>query len=216
MTDQNWAVRGILVFVAMGMIVFAARRHQAHWALRFSVAALALVYFSYAPWVSMWSDFHKSHPAIEWPHYVVRPWFHATLAGTALLALVWGSLPIWRFRHRLFSSWRMMLGEEVWVDKDAAIKLIRSSQWGRLRAPSTSVIDALMYGGTGKDWLGAPDKNGIKFRRFLELSLNKYEQSNPAFTKMSDGAKLYLEKGLLTFLENAFDADVLTQFGSLP
>jgi hypothetical protein len=67
--ELGWVSRLMLIAFAVGLTIFAARRHSAHPVLRTSVAAVVvalLLVFSARP---IWLDFHRTFPNIvlRWP-----------------------------------------------------------------------------------------------------------------------------------------------------
>lgn len=212
--ELGWATKSFFVIVAIWLIVYAGRRHNSHPLLRYPVAIAVILVFAFFPWDAIWEDFHKSHPVTTWPEFIVEDWFHWALAICGSLALGWDWLPFWALRRRLFSSWSKALGEEVWLSRSEALKAIRSSSWGRLREPPVSIGDYFMRGlAVGKEPL---DANEVKFKVFLNLTLDSFEAANPRYVREVDNKKEFLEEKLLLFVRRAMEEEVVKQFGPIP
>ena len=208
--DVNWAVRSALVLIAIGTIVFAGQRHNSHPFPRLVIAVLLICIFSYSPWSKIWADFHAAHPDIEWPRFVVRPWFHCTLAVGATVALLSG-VQVWTYWRRYVFLFRSrLLRERIWIDKAAALAIIKTSEWASVRNPSS--LSALLM----SSFPGFSPERGILFDRFVELTLRNFSEKGDWAAREVDGAMQYEEHALREFLDNALSADAIKKFGDVP
>jgi hypothetical protein len=206
--DLNWGVRTAFVALALLLTVYAGTTaDNFHPVIRLTVSIGIIILFSYFPWNSIVQDLHKARPRDVWPFYLNRPIFHFSVAAVATARLLSGSLPAWGFLHRIRSIGRSFLGDPVWVNREAAMKLLRNSPWGRLREPRHSIIEAFSR---------KYDSDLIKFERFLDLTLESFETNNANHVRDVTGAKEYEESALLRFVNKALDAEVITQFGDIP
>jgi hypothetical protein len=107
------------------------------------------------------------------------------------------------------------LGEAVWLDRASALKVIRSSEWAQLRAPGVTLADfigrSLNIGGTSP-----VDADATRFRVYIELTLDSFEQNNAAYVRENDNKKEYREDKLLLFIRKAMEAEVEQKFGPIP
>jgi hypothetical protein len=206
---DQWGLRAFLAVVAIGLTVYGGRRHSAHPAIRLPIAIGVIVFLSYSPWKEIAEDFHRSHPLIEWPMFVKAPLAHFSLAAVATATLLWGSLRAWHFSHRLLSFGRRFLGEQVWIDRETALKSIRSSDWAKLKEPTSSIFDAFSGG-------YSPAKAEIMFTHYIEMALKNFEYANESYVREQDGQKQFLEDRLLSFINQALDGDAIKRFGDLP
>ncbi|MGH6818520.1 MAG: hypothetical protein ACREC1_07090 [Methylovirgula sp.] len=207
--DFGWEVKAGLALFGIALIVYAARRHPAHASLRFPIAVLAISFFAFYPWAAIWRDLHKDCPDLSWPIIITWPCFHWSLAIVATLALVWELEPFARLRHPL-RLWRSALGEQVWIDREAALGLIRASDWAKTREPPrgfAAFVIANVYNF---------EKDRIQFDRFIQLTLESFENRSTAYTRIIEGRKQYDETALRNFLDNALTNDVIKRFGDLP
>jgi len=134
------------------------------------------------------------------------------IVGVAIL--IWGWRPFWSLRHRLRFVWRTFLGEETWISREDALKLIRASDWAKLREPVSSIADstARLLGGGQSPY----DRNVILYRRYIEMTLEKFEMYNPTCVREDEGKKQYSERLLRYFVDGALDDEAIAKFGKLP
>jgi hypothetical protein len=213
---DQWAVKAPLVLLGLVLIVYAGRRHGSHPVLRYPIALAAIGAFSFLPWHGIWEDFHKSYPAVAWPVFVTRYPFKVALAAVCALALGWDLMPVWRIRHRIFVWRKALTSEGVWIDRDTALKVIRDSQWARLRAPAQTLAEMLT-----RSFLASPDAtafqaNQLRFNVYLDMTLGSFETSNSDYVRTVEGKKEYLEEKLRLFLATSLRQEAIKQFGPLP
>lgn len=209
MLDFSWAIKCLLILLAILLIIYAGRRHNSCAILKYPIAAAAIWYFSFAPWASIWADIHKNHVRLTWPEVITWPVFHWLLAISATLTLVWDWRPFELLRHP-FRLWRLAVGEEAWIDRQSALKMIRDSEWAATRRPPiglAALIAGMSY---------SADKDRIQFERFLELTLDSFDGQSSSNTKMIGEKRYYAETRLLHFLDAALNRDVIKRFGDVP
>jgi hypothetical protein len=134
------------------------------------------------------------------------------IVGVAIL--IWGWRPFWSLRHRLRFAWRTFLGEETWISHEEATKLIRASDWAKLREPVPGFVEStarLLGGG-----MSAYDRDVIRYRRYIQMTLESFETSNPTGVRESDGNKMYSERLLRHFVASALDDEAIARFGKIP
>jgi hypothetical protein len=56
---DHWAIKAILILIALGLMVYAGRRHTSNPLIRYPVAIFAIIAFSSLPWGGIWENFHK-------------------------------------------------------------------------------------------------------------------------------------------------------------
>ncbi|MXO94761.1 hypothetical protein GRI62_14260 [Erythrobacter arachoides] len=152
--------------------------------------------------------------AVEFAAWVNQPWVRVVLVVAGVLSLLWRLPGVWRLRHRLWFDWRKLLVERVWIDREAAIALMRHSEWGQIKRPATSLLDFTMPGTTG---LSASEKQRKKFRLYLELSLDAFGQDNPASVReVEGGGSEYDEASLRKFVRSAMMSEIEDEFGAIP
>lgn len=215
---DQWAARTIFVLLGMALIVYAGRRHGSHPLVRYPVAIGALALFAFLPWASIWADFHKDFPTTNWPKFIEGARFHWALVTASSLILIWNWRPVWNVRRRAIFSWRMtVLGEETWIGRDSALKIIRGSDWAQIREPAFSMIEQLAqsmrFSTSGKTEY---DRDLLRFNRFIAMTLESFERNNPSAVREVDGKKEYAEGVLRTFMDNALDDEVIQRFGQIP
>jgi hypothetical protein len=211
---EGWATRAFFVFLAISLIVYAGRRHGSHPLVRYPVAIAAIWIFSFNPWGPIWLDFNKNYPDWLWASFITSDWFHWSLAIIASLILVWGWPPFWSFRRRVKFHWRSALGEETWINRTDANKLVRASDWAKIREPSLNIFE-----GVGKGLLGGMspyDRDMLRYRRFINMTIESFERNHSDGVREVEGIKQYSEGTLRQFLENALDAEVIEKFGNIP
>jgi hypothetical protein len=148
-------------------------------------------------------------------------WIRIGLIIVGVLLIFWPARRFWRFRHRLGFLWRRVLAEQVWISRDAAIKVIKESDWGRLKEPtvvSTEDPFAFLPGfGKKKVVYGLSDtaKALLKYDGFIEKTLRSFCQQNPTACRCQDHKAQVDEAILMHFLETAAD-QLLTEFGDVP
>ena len=208
--EVHWAVRLALIAVGIGAVIFAGQRHRSHPLIRWSIALIFICILSYSPWADIWGGFHKEHPAWMWPHFVVRPLFHFILAAAVTIALLFRD-PAWlRWRDYVFFFRSRVLNEQVWIDREAALKTIKTSKWAETRNPSSAF--SVIFNLTSF----TPEKDTILFNRFLELTLKNFEAKGTAFAREIDGKMQYDENALREFLDDALSHDSIKKYGDLP
>lgn len=212
--DLNWALRTFLVGLAIFLTVFAGRRHGSHPMIRIPVALALIVLFSYAPWDTIATDFTKAHRGVEWPLFVRKPLFHFALAAVAAIALVSPQSPSTNWRRYVFFFRSKVLSEQVWIDRAAALSLIKSSDWAKTRDIGRGLLPNWLTGSIG----GAInfDRDRIQYERFIELTLHQFARRGNYYAREIDGVMKYDEGALREFLDNALTTDTLKRFGSLP
>jgi hypothetical protein len=210
---EQWAVKAPTALFAIGLIVYAGRRHGSHPLIRYPVALAAIAVFAFLPWDDIWADFHKNHPAAAWLEFVTWQSFHWALALAATVALLWNWRPVWRARRRAIFSWRMtLLGEETWISRESALKVIRASRWAQLKEPSANFFEQIgRIGGGFTDY----DRSMILFSRYIDLALEQFELHNPQAVRETDGKKEYAEGRLRAVIDGALDTDAIKQFGDI-
>ena len=135
------------------------------------------------------------------------------IVGVAIL--IWGWRPFWSLRHRLRFAWRTFLGEETWISREDAYKVVRASDWAKTREPSYSILDRM--GATGfSSGLSASERVMLLFRRYIDMLLEKFESDQPNAVREVDGHKQYAEGALRRYLDAALDSEAIQKFGPLP
>lgn len=131
--------------------------------------------------------------------------------------ILWRVRPYRLFRSRIFFLWKRALENGKWIDKQAALDLIRASDWARVREPPVSIMDAFasQVHVTMKG-VAPATKTEMQFRHFILLALRNFEIANPYSVKMVNDKKQYSEDKIIEFTERAFDDEVIEKFGKLP
>jgi hypothetical protein len=212
--DPEWATRAILTLFAIGLVVYAGQRHNSHALVRMPIALAAIWVFSFAPWDQIWDGIRKGHKDLLWPQFIIWPSFHWALACIATVALAWEWYPVSRLRHPL-RLWRSVLGDETWIDREEALKLIRGSDWARLREPTYSILETIGQSAFGAG-MSPPAKKEIVYRRFIEMTLESFEKYNSGSTKIIGTQKMYPENRLREFMRSALDDEAIKEFGDVP
>ena len=108
------------------------------------------------------------------------------------------------------SSRSRLLRERIWIDKAAALAIIKTSEWASVRNPSS--LSALLM----SSFPGFSPERGILFDRFVELTLRNFSEKGDWAAREVDGAMQYEEHALREFLDNALSADAIKKFGDVP
>ncbi len=212
--NLTWIWKTALVLFAMSLTVFAGRRYDSHPLLRIPIALVVVVIFSYAtPWDAIADDFHKNFPLTAWPLVVKRPISHFALAAVGAAALLSSPAAFSEWRRYVFFYRSRVLSEQVWIDKETALTLIKASDWAKTRNQRTpwSLLRASLSGGTYNY-----DRDNIQFNRFIELTLHNFARRGNYHAREIDGIMKYDEGALRAFLDDALTADTLKRFGDLP
>jgi hypothetical protein len=135
------------------------------------------------------------------------------ITGVAILIWAW---PFWKLRHRVLFLMRSILGEQTWISRADALKIIRSSEWAQLRAPGKTLGEILTRSLFLSPESLALDATQTKFNVFLGMTLDSFENNNPNYVKITNDKKEYLEDKLLLFLKRSIEEEALKQFGPLP
>jgi hypothetical protein len=56
----------------------------------------------------------------------------------------------------------------------------------------------------------------IRFKRFIEMTLDSFERNWPSSARELDGKRQYSEGALRRFVDGALDSEVIEQFGKIP
>jgi len=142
--------------------------------------------------------------AVEMAHYFNLWWVRTLLVLGVLVAMVWGTRPVWKARHKLEFLWKKKLTGKVWIPRDQAFELVRNSDWAqsRRKEKSTPFIDLWAFQKSVRDL------ETIKFGRFVSLVLNKFAENHPEKAqKDKDGKQEFDEGGLRDYLQTNFDKD---------
>ena len=162
--------------------------------------------------------------AVVIAEFVNQPWVRVILGVIGLAGLFWGARPFWRFRHRLLFNWRRFLAEQVWIGREAAIKLIKASDWARLLEPETKTTPFIVMPETVGYVLGQGKKTGLtqakkallKFDLFIDRTLDAFANDNPHAVRQLAGEDQYDETDLRAFLKEATLREVEDEFGPVP
>jgi hypothetical protein len=208
--ELTWLLRTALAALAVCLTVYAGSRHNSHPMVRIPIALVVIIIFSYSPWDAVAADIHKSFPLSEWPHTVRQPIFHFALAAVASAALLSSRTAFSEWRRYVFFFRSRLLSEQVWIDKEAALDLIKASDWARTRDQSRSTWSFVIGG------ISNSDRDRIQFSRFIELALHNFARRGTYYAREIEGIMKYDEGALRTFLDDAITADTLKRFGDLP
>ncbi len=166
--------------------------------------------------------------AVAVAEFVNQPWARVTLVVLALAIIFWGARPFWRLRHKLIFRWRRVLAEQVWISRDAAEKLIKSSSWARLREPrTTTTVNSPEYANLSfavSSLLGRQkttgmtdtDKSLLKFDLFVGFTLDGFAEDNLHAVRDHEGVRQYDETSLREFLKQAMRQEIDDEIGPVP
>jgi hypothetical protein len=211
---DQWAARTIFVFLGMALIIYAGRRHDSHPLLRYPVAAVALAVFAFLPWASIWADFHKDYPTTACLEFIIDRRYQGALALVSILALLWNWPRFWGLRHRVTSGWRTLLGEEEnWVGREDALKIIRTSDWAKLKVPAANNIAVSLARAFGGQTV---EREELEFKVYIDLTLDNFERDNPSYVRQQESKKEYLEQKLILFLRKDAEVAIIKKFGPVP
>lgn len=152
--------------------------------------------------------------AVGYANWVNQPEVRVTFFVLGVILLMWRLPWVWRLRHRFIFAWRSAVSEEVWVSKASALQLLRNSQWGQLKRPSTSILDFGKFGASG---MTEGERAQSKYSAYIELALDAFEQDNPNSVRdASDGSKEYGEGAIRKFSISALRDEIEVEFGPIP
>lgn len=203
-----WEAKVASVTFALGLIVYAGRRHDSHALVRYPVAIAAIFAFSFAPWGSVWVDFHKENPGLSWPEFITWNGFHWALAILASIVLLWRWRPVWLLRQGIAFQWRRAVESEVWTDRAKALKIIENSKWGVSRKPGGGFFGSM-------EFMMKPSLFS-QYTRFCQMTLDSFADANKSYVREQGETMEYREDKLWEWLRQAYDDDVRKQFGNIP
>lgn len=154
--------------------------------------------------------------AVEIANFVNQDLVRAGLVILGVSIIGWGWQPFWALRHRFIFFWRTALGEQSWIDREAAISVIRSSDWANMRRPRGSVVLQFFNGLNSVTGPSEFEKDSTLFNRIIKMSLDSFEQNNPDHVREIDGKKQYLEDKLIKFMDSSLDEEAIQKFGQVP
>lgn len=150
--------------------------------------------------------------AVSVANFVNQTPIRVALVIVGVAILVWRWRPVWDLRHRLRFTWRAFLGEETWIGLDDALRIIRSSDWAKLREPTPGLFGNLGIG----QGLTEYQRDNIRFGRFIAMTLESFEQGHSNAVRLQGDTKEYAESKLRSFVDHALDAEVIEKFGKIP
>lgn len=159
--------------------------------------------------------------AVQVAEFMNQWWFRLFLVSMGILLIMWN----WRFMARLRWfvgwKWRHALGVETWISRRAALDVIRQSDFAQSRKPSQTVRkqNNPMFSLSGlfsERVVMAPGKESTMLTRFSELILEKIASEYPDVVRDSGGEPTYLKEKIESWLDGAFDEEVLSEFGNVP
>lgn len=195
--------------------------------LAFQAIGLAGLPDDLATW-EKWLDFIMHDPAIAlWAERAVTVaqftnqwWVRALLFAIGTIGMLWGVRPVWRLRHKLSFRWRRLLAEQVWITAEDALKIIRESNWARLKEPTTPSFGSVWNNLFGErqtiSGLSNNQRQGLKFDAFLSLVLKKFCEANPNSHRVNEGSKEIDEVALRAALDKALESELVQDFGDIP
>ena len=152
--------------------------------------------------------------AAGYASWLNQPIVRVVLVAVGVLLLLWRLPGVWRLRHRLLFGWRRFLTDIVWIDREAAITLMRQSEWGQIKRPTTSILDFTIPASTG---LSASEKQRKKYRLYLEMSLDAFAKDNPSSVRKAENDEPeYDEAVLRRFVRSAMANEIEEEFGPIP
>lgn len=106
------------------------------------------------------------------------------------------------------------MSEYVWIDRAAALQLMKNSRWGQIKRPNTSLLEFRMPATTG---MTASEKAREKFSLYIEMSLDAFEEDNwDSVRTDQNGHKEYREDILRKFVGSAMKREIEDEFGEIP
>ncbi len=154
---------------------------------------------------------YLAEKAVEIANFVNHPAVRVALVIVGVAILIWGRRPFRSLRHRLRFKWRVFLGEETWISRDDAFEAVRVSDWAKAKQPSRSLL-----GATGLLMGLNEEHQTARFKLYVNLALDQFEQFEPGEVRERDGKKEYAESKLLLFLRRSMKEELEKEFGPLP
>lgn len=140
----------------------------------------------------------------------------AALVAFGLLMIVWPVRWFWRIRHKLIFRWRRLVSENVWISRTEALKVIRESQWGRIKAPINVSSGLRLLGRMGSGGYDDETQKQVKFAAYVKLTLDKFCESNPKHCRTQESESQVDEVPLRRFLNLALEKELASEFGEIP
>ena len=229
--DMNWGLRTILALVGIALIGHLAWRLRRPVLVRGLTALVGVAFFAAVTWGPIWRDFHDKHPDAmpaasatlnDWAEHAadMRPEPALPLAILGLVIIGWGWRPVWAFRRRTVSAWRHALNQRVWISKDAAIDLVRRSEWANTRQKQDEPPRAL-FGAPGLGSIfGQIDPKAearvSMFIRWCELALESFGRIKFDAVRKNETAQQEYDQDILKdWLAEKYEHDVLDRFGPI-
>ena len=201
-------------------------------ALALSVLSLAGIPADYEKWQE-WIDATLHDPrgemlarqAVEFANFANQFWVRGLFIVIAITIFIWAWRPFWRIRHKLKFNWRRLLTNKVWIPRETAIEVIRSSDWAKIKEPHTkrtsSILDGLnihLMGLTAVTSTGLSEQKKLefKFNIYLDRTLDAFIAVNPESFRVKDGHNQVEEVALIKFLSKAMDEEIAKDFGETP
>lgn len=150
------------------------------------------------------------------------------LVGLFLVAVGLILLDLDVLRVRLSSlrfRMRSAVSEYVWISQDAAVRILRESEWGQLEAPSVEeergFFDDYLPISMGKQrstvsGLSKSEKAELKFTIYLRKLLKAFQKENAECVKDADGQTKFDEASIRILAEKLAEDKISDEFGSVP
>lgn len=117
---------------------------------------------------------------------------------------------------------RRVVSERVWIGEDAALDLLRESDWGKLITPTrtttTGIFDSIAGIGSKTTIYGLSEnqKNKLKLKIYFKKTLDSFEIENPNMVRNLDGEKQFDETGIRRLIDVLLDREIKSEFGNIP
>lgn len=105
------------------------------------------------------------------------------------------------------------MSEAVWIDRKAALTLMKNSRWGQLKRPNASILDFAVPLTTG---ISGSQRAREKYQLYMEMSLDSFAEDNPESVKTEDEELHYREDALRKFVGTAMRHEIEDEFGPIP
>jgi hypothetical protein len=183
------------------------------WPAKVALLALGLALLVAASGESIAAKYYETasravHPplliqSLTWANYYCgQSSVYLPLSVIALTLILWRFAPVSRLRHKALFLVRRTVTEQVWISRDAALKILAESRWAKVRRGPDSIWFRLGSFNPHEDSM---------FQHWCNQALDYF--ANEKNSRVVDGNKEIDETTLRKYLSSKYDEAVRKKFG---